>query len=507
LRVLPFCACGARLARRFVIAATIVSAPSLASAQSRVVPYAGLSPGLSSKAEVDLSLGEPLRRLTPTDEAYEYAPPRGADDTSKVVVEFWVDTMQIARIDVYPKTPPASAPIREQFGTRVIARQRADGRSEELFYPSMLGMILTGREADASVAAVSYLSTRTLAAVYATRAFDALAARRLSEARTEADKAVLIDPDYGNGYLVQGQYFEAAGDAAEAFARYTLATRSRYGPYHRAAAHAGIGRLYEGPLKAPEKARAEFDLAIETATGRYRDAARVWLAQYLSRQKKDDEALAEYRRALTENPANRSAERGAAAILYDKDLYREALPLYRSLSTWAEETKPADGATLMARYGYCLGQLNQRREAIAWYQKALDAGYDKKASLLGNLAYEHRQLGEFQKALDVAEQGLAFEARDRFLNAGRTQALLGLGRFSDALAQAQTALSVDPQNGFRMLDLARAYGGLRKKKDALVWATKAVEAGVRHQPSLTADPLLGLIQNDGNYRRLIAGLK
>jgi tetratricopeptide (TPR) repeat protein len=354
---------------------------------------------------------------------------------------------------------------------------------------------------------VSYVSARTLAAIYAARAFEAIAAKRLAEARTEADKAVLIDPDYGNGYLAQGQYFEAAGDPNEALARFTLATKARYGPYHRAAAHAGIGRLYEGPLKAADKARAEFDQAITVATGRYRDVARVWLAQYLARQKKNDEALAEYRSALVDNPQNRTAERGAAGILYDKDKYLEVLPLYASLAAWAEEAKPSDRASLLGRYGYTLSQTNHRREAIDWFQKAVDAGHTQKSDLFANIGYQHLRLGEAKIALEFFDRGLALDPKDKFLTAHRANALLDLGRFTEGLAQANAALAIDPENGARMLDIARAYGGLKKKREAVAWATKAVEAGVRNEVTLTTDPLLAGIQRDAKYRRLIATLR
>lgn len=477
-----------------------------AAAQARVVPYSGLTPGTSTKAEVDLKLGDPLRKVVPDDEIYEYAPPRGSDDTAKIIVDYWVDTMQIARIDVYPKTPPAAAPIRDQFGTRVIGRDRTDGAREELFFPDLLALILKNGAADAPVLAVSYLSPRTAGWVYADRSHDARNQKRLGEARTEADKAVVVDPDGSEGYVAQGQYFEVAGDPAEALVRFTAATRAKYGVNDRAFAHAQAGRLYETKLGDLDKARTEFDRAIAVASPTYRDRVRVWLAESLSRQKKDDEALAEYRRALIDNPANGQAQRGAAHVLYSvKDQYKDALPYYEALSRAAEKaaSPPADRAMLFGRYGYCLGAVERWRESIEWYLKALDAGYVPKVTLFNNLATDHLHLKEPERALEYVDKGLAIEPKDKLLRRNRTQALLDLGRYQDALKQAEEALAVDSESGFRMLDVGRCYGALRKKRDALKWISKAVAAGVKDVKALTTDPYLALVQRDTSFRRLM----
>jgi tetratricopeptide (TPR) repeat protein len=496
------------LGRRLLVCTIWLAAlPAPAAAQARVVPYAGLTPGVSSKAEVDLRLGDPLRKLVPDDEVYEYAPPRSSDDTARVVVDYWVDTMQVARIDVYPRVPPAAGPIRDQLGTRVVTRDRKDGAREELFFPDLLAVILDRNGGDARVAAVSYLSPRVAGWVYAERSQQARAEKRLGEARTEADKAVVVDPDGAEGYIQQGQYFEAAGDPAEALVRYTAAARAKHGANDRAFAHAQLGRLYESRPAETDKARAEFDRAVAAALPSYRDRIRVWYAESLTRQKKDDDALAEYKRALVDNPANAHAQRGAAALLYAKERFGEALPYYEALSRAPETPAAADRGTIYARYAYCLGTLDRRAESIDWYLKALDNGYEKRPTAFNNLGIHYLNGRDAARALEYFDRGLALEPKDKLLNRNRTQALLDLGRHQDALKQAETALGVDPANGFRMVDMARVYGALKKKRDALQWITKAVDAGVKDVKALTTDPHLALIQRDSNFRRLVESIR
>src|SRR5258706_15277293 len=101
------------------------------SAAVEVPVFFDLRPGTTTRAEVDLQLGEPTRKTDGP--AYEYRPPRGAPEVDHVLVSYFADTWQVARIEVWFKTPMPAEPLREQFGTRILTRDRSGTEHEELY--------------------------------------------------------------------------------------------------------------------------------------------------------------------------------------------------------------------------------------------------------------------------------------------------------------------------------------------------------------------------------------
>src|SRR5262249_17799278 len=155
--------CALLLAALFLIPTTHAGA-------TLVPKYFNLSPGGSTKAEVDVNLGEPVRKLE--EQVYEYTPPRDVTDTARVVVTFFPEARQVARIDVYLKAPVPPDAFRQQFGNRVMLRDRTGGGAEEIFYPRVHALIFAGKSSGEPVAAVSYLSPRYLADLYIERFSD-----------------------------------------------------------------------------------------------------------------------------------------------------------------------------------------------------------------------------------------------------------------------------------------------------------------------------------------------
>ena len=480
--------------------------PAPAAAQGRSVPYAGLTPGVSTKAQVDLALGEPLRKVVASDEIFEYAPPRNTTDTARVVVDYWTDTLVVSRIDVYPKDPPSADAIRAEFGTRVIMRRRADGALDELFFPTLVGLIVSSHDAAGRALGISYLSPRMLGWVYVRRFNDAMEARKFDEARTEAEKAVLVDPDGAEGYHAQGRLMFAERSWTEALARFQIAANARYSATDRSIAHQWSASIYENHLNAPDKARSELAAAVADAPPHRRADAHVWTGEFLVRQKKPDEAATAFRQAIALDREHRRAHRGLGDVLFSKNQYAEALPHFEIATRGPEAEALGNKEQLWFRYAYCLATASRYRDAIPWYEKLLPLDF-MRAAVLNNLASAYRKSGDPGTALGYVRRGLVIAPKDTFLNATLTNVLLDLGQFADALNQSQAALAVDPQSGTRLLDVARCYGALNKKKDARQWAVKAVAAGFRNVTTLQTDPFLALLQDDGDYRQLIASIR
>src|SRR5207237_6089279 len=119
--------------------------------------FQNIQPGTSTKAEVDLALGEPIGKPDEPD-SYEYRAPQGVADVKRVVVRFFLDDMRVAGIDVYFKTPVPADDLRARFGNVSLTNSRSDGRREEFFYPAMQTILFDGGDAGAPVAAAGFAS-------------------------------------------------------------------------------------------------------------------------------------------------------------------------------------------------------------------------------------------------------------------------------------------------------------------------------------------------------------
>src|SRR5258708_4114429 len=113
-------------------------------------PFLSVVPGTTTKAEVDLTLGEPRGKINAgadETEQYEYAPPREAEIFEKLVIAYFTDTKQVARLDAYFKVPHPPETIRAemQLGNRVLTRDRPGGSEEEFYYPKFNGLILNAK--------------------------------------------------------------------------------------------------------------------------------------------------------------------------------------------------------------------------------------------------------------------------------------------------------------------------------------------------------------------------
>jgi tetratricopeptide (TPR) repeat protein len=475
-----------------------------AGAQTAVVPaYFGIQPGAATKAQVELLRGEPLRRLSDKELVYEYAPARGDNDSTRIVVSFDPDSLLVARLDVYLKAPTLAEPLRERFGTRILSRDREDGGREELFFPHLQGLIFSSRAADAPAVAVSFLGRRTLGRVYADRADAMMARNEFEEARTEADKAVAIDPDGGAGYLAQGRYFLAQKHWDEAIVRFTAASTAKYGADDRYRGRLAVARIYAENKSFPDRAATEYQAAVASAPPSFRAQALVAYGRFLEGQKKKDEALAEYQKAVDADRNSLAASEAVANALWDKQDYSRSLPFYQALSQHADKTAAYTGGALAHfRYAYGLQQAGKPQEAIAPYQKVVE-NPEFKAIALNNLGVIAENAKNWADAVGYYQQAVQAAPTVVRYSLNLAQALNGAGRFADAERQGQTTLKLKSGDPETLFTIAQSWAGLKKKKETLIWLRRAVDAGFKDRSQLTGDTHLAFIQKDGDFKKLL----
>lgn len=485
----------------------LTASPALA--QSQVTAFLNILPGTTTKAEVDLAFGDPLRRVSPNDEIYDYGPPRGTDDADHIEVTFFADTRTVARINVYFKAPVTAEPLRERIGgARVVSRPHPPG-VEELYYPRLHGLVVNGTGADAQALAFGYMSARYLASVYVERFESLLSGKNYDAALVEAEKAAVVDPDGAQGYLAQARYYEATGNRDEAMAQYTTAGNAKTGQREKYRAAVGLAGLYESYRKAPDRAEAELKRALSLAMRGDVSEAHVLYGEFLGRQKRPEDARAEFQRALEIDSTSLVAHVALGAARWESGEYKEALTNYEAIVKAPQRpgAKPdAAAATALYRYGFLLGEAGRTDEAIAALQQALAANAPA-AETRYQTGLMYARKNDHVRAIAEFREGLKAANADPNLNAGLTNSLIAANLAPDALRQAELSLKVAPQDPRRLFDVARAYGLLKKKKESMDYVRRSVAAGFTDRKALTTDPTLVQIQGEGDFKKLIAQIR
>jgi tetratricopeptide (TPR) repeat protein len=479
-----------------------IALPALHGQQAQVGAFANIRPGTSMKADVDLNLGEALRKID--DNVYEYAAPRSTADTARVVATFFADSRQVSRLDVYLKAPLDPELLRSQFGTRVMVRQREAGGSEELYYPKINALILGAKDAPASVVAIGYLSPRLMADVFVERAQKLRNEKQYNDAQTEADKAVVVDPDYARGYLEQAECWNDLKNDSEAIVSLIAAANAKYNSRYRALAHARLGELYWRSRNWSDKSQVEFQQAVSLAPEL--DQIHLQYGEFLQAQKQIDQAQAEFATAVRLNARNIQAHNLLGALHYGRSEYALALPHYAVVSTWAETPASTNTDAAKAewdyRYAVCLGHEHKDTEGIEVLRKAVRRNPQMIAAWyqLGN---EYRTTKDFEKALDSYRSGLKVSLQDFSLNQALGETLLDSGQTELARRQVEQTLRLRPDDATQRFDMARCWGALGKKKQSIYWIQQAVSAGFKDRARLTNDRFLAPLQKDGDFKKLL----
>jgi tetratricopeptide (TPR) repeat protein len=484
-------------------------APGERGAPRPTISVFGIAPGTTTRAQVELLLGEPAASLPPHfgyARVFEYRPPREAQDAVRLVIVYFADTPQVARVDVHLRNPIEADPLRAQFGARVLERPLDGDRREELYHPRLQSLTLAGDVEPASVTAIGFLSPRYLADVFVERYNERIQSDRNEDACLEADKAVLVDPDYARGYTAQGLCFQLVRqNVDEAVVRFTAATQAAYGPRARSDAHVRLGLVQWRVKTDPARAQQEFERAVALAPDS--GFARYSFGAFLRGREAFDDAVRELSRALDIDANDRAARAELADLHYDRRAWNLALPHYERLAAWAASSAAASTpasarAAFVFRHAYTLAQLDRDVEARSVYETVVRLDPANGAAW-NNLGLLYRDAGDLLRALAAHESALALQPDDVTRQRNYAMTLLEAGRVPDALRQLQAALGAEPGDATTMLYLARGFAAQKKKRETLDWLRRAIEAGYRNGPALASDRYLARYHEDRDFKRLL----
>ncbi|MFP3942187.1 MAG: tetratricopeptide repeat protein, partial [Thermoanaerobaculia bacterium] len=189
-------------------------------------------------------------------------------------------------------------------------------------------------------------------------------------------------------------------------------------------------------LGRQEEGLAELRRAVELVPG---DAeARLDLANALGRSERVEEAIEELSRLLERHPDHRVARTKRATARMDLDRHAEALPDLERLA--AEE--PEDAAA-RARLAAALESLDRRDEAREEYLRVLSAdGGEEGPRAFAHLALGRglEELGRHEEALARYRELLAEQPRHRRGHRALAASLIRLGRYREARERLEESL-------------------------------------------------------------------
>lgn len=478
---------------------------------AEVPSFFGIKPGTTTRAEVELMLGEPLSPAGDETKMFDYPPPAGAADAGKVAIGFFPDTKEVSRLDVYLKTPLAAEGLRQEFGRAAFVQEKADGIREEFYYPRYQGIVLAGDQQGDRVLAIVFLSPRYLSGLFVARSVSCLAKKDQEQARLEAEKAVLADPDYAAGYTAQARCFYALKDYDQALAVLARGLAARYSPAAKAEAHTLAGLIQRTHKNSPEAAARELAQAI--ALSAEYAPAHFQLGMVLLAQDNKVQAAAEFSRALEIDPKYTSARVRLADYLYDSKEFGKALEHYEILSAWSagEAAASADNdlkAQLNFRHGYCLlkaiNELMPDYDApIAAFKRAISLN-PREEIYYSNMGYAFELKGDWASAEQAYTKCISLKPESVFGHRHLGNALLEQGRLEEALERVQKAQTLAPRDPNLMMEIARCYAAMKKKGPARDWIRRAVLAGYSDNGDRWAfDPYFQTVFKDKELAKLL----
>ena len=223
-------------------------------------------------------------------------------------------------------------------------------------------------------------------------------------------------------------------------------------PTH-AFAHFQLGVL------APSLPESERHFSAALAADPHYVDARVNLAQTIAGQGRLEEAVAQYRAALAEQPAA-DIRAGLGGLLVQLGRPAEAAPLLQQALAEAPELPEAHyhWARLRERSGDPTTAENALRTALR-----LRPGYGIAAMALGNLLARQSR---FAEAVDAFRAALAAEPANHQARNNLANCLLALERFPEAIAEYESILHARPTDAAvrRNLELARSLQSQRGRR-------------------------------------------
>jgi len=196
-----------------------------------------------------------------------------------------------------------------------------------------------------------------------------------------------------------------------------------------------------------DEALPHYERAVELSPRQ--GGARFGLGDLLLRAGRFEEAVATYRRGLKREPKHARGQANLGLALLRLERYAEAQPhLERSLELQTRVgsgvgSTPTRLATPHVALADVLVRLGDLDGAIAHYERAL-AIDGSRARAGGNLGMTLARAGRFEEARPLLEQALAANRYNAKLQAGMAMTFAGLGRQKDAIRHYYNALKLEP---------------------------------------------------------------
>lgn len=262
-----------------------------------------------------------------------------------------------------------------------------------------------------------------------------------------------LDVNAGNAVAAYelGQILQARGDYGGAEQAYTAAITADAAYME---AHLALGKLYGTYLDQPERAVAEYRLAIEGGGNdalNYENLGREFLemAQY-------EEAADALEQSVRLNPNVPESRHALARAYLEQGRYEAAREQER-----AAIARRADGAYIEAQIGIAesFRREGQADEAIAAYNAALDSDPNAESAYVG-LGRTAADKSDWQAAIGYYNQALARNPDDVDAHFWLGQALIEQGFHERALEEFRFVLARDTNNASAYYGAGRAYSRL-----------------------------------------------
>jgi len=243
-------------------------------------------------------------------------------------------------------------------------------------------------------------------------------------------------------------------------------------------AEAALGQVNPYVLGVYRFGQRDYGKVIEIAQGiiedpsedvLHREAACDLWGTVLDEQKKYDEAIAQYQRAIALDPKDAVAYNNWGIALYEQKKSDDAVAKYQKAIEL--DPKLADAYN---GWGVALKELGRYDEAIAKYQKAIEldpkgaAAYNNWGNVLGKEGKYDEAIAQYQKAIEL-------DPKSALPYVGWGLALDDQKKYDEAIAQYQKAVELDPKNALAYNNWGNALYGQKKYDEAIAQYQKAIE--------------------------------
>jgi eukaryotic-like serine/threonine-protein kinase len=172
----------------------------------------------------------------------------------------------------------------------------------------------------------------------------------------------------------------------------------------------------------------------------------------------------------------------------------------------------APSPIISACRGYCLSRTKYHKDAIAFYQMALEGGYDSPALLYNNIGVSHLMLGQVGDAEKSLERAIELDsklqvARYNMVRLFLQRAVQGQPIPRVAFVHAARAIELGPGTADLYHRVAALYATSAKRdptltQQAIEYVGKAIELGFKPE-AFTSDIRFAVLQKESAFRNVL----